>query len=93
MLFESSYIIWISVAVGFVMGSIITRIFNARGIYLPGAAELAELYGYPDRMRPVLSVYSVSLGVGSVLLISFLTALYPVRKLRHLHPVEALVKR
>jgi ABC-type lipoprotein release transport system permease subunit len=41
-------------------------------------------------MFPQLSLLSVSIGPGAVLVITLLTALYPALKVRRLRPVEAM---
>ena len=48
-------------------------------------------YGLPERMYPQLSMLSVTIGAGIVLIITLLTALYPAFRVRRLRPVEAML--
>jgi ABC-type lipoprotein release transport system permease subunit len=75
---------------GIVFGILFTWYFQVHGIFIPGAEELASKFGLPERMYPELSLVSISIGSGIVLIITFLTALYPALKVRRLKPVEAL---
>ena len=68
----------------------VTWYFQVHGIVISGAAEFLSQYGLPERMYPQLSVLSVSVGAGIVLIITILTAIYPVLKVRRLRPVEAM---
>jgi ABC-type antimicrobial peptide transport system permease subunit len=47
-------------------------------------------YGLPERMFPQLSVLSISIGPAVVMMITFVTALYPALKVRRLLPVAAM---
>jgi ABC-type antimicrobial peptide transport system permease subunit len=57
---------------------------------ISGASELLSQYGLPERMYPQLSMLSISVGVGIVLIITIITAIYPVLKVRRMRPVEAM---
>jgi ABC-type lipoprotein release transport system permease subunit len=90
LLFESSTITLIGIATGIVLGGWVTWYFQIHGIVIPGAEEMARQFGLPERMYPQLSVLSVSVGAGIVLVITLITALYPALKVRRLKPVRAL---
>ncbi|MBE9546159.1 MAG: ABC transporter permease [Proteobacteria bacterium] len=90
LLFESAGITFIGIIVGIIFGSLITGYFQAHGIVISGASEILRQYGLPERMYPQLSVLSVSVGAGIVLIVTILAALYPAFKVRRLRPVEAM---
>jgi len=87
---ESVTITLIGIILGIISGGMITWYFQVHGILISGASELLRQYGLPERMYPQLSVLSVSVGAGIVLIITILTAIYPVLKVRRLRPVEAM---
>jgi ABC-type lipoprotein release transport system permease subunit len=88
--FESTAITVIGVAAGILLGGLMTWYFQIHGIVIPGAEEMARQFGLPERMYPQLSVLSVSVGAGIVLVITLITAFYPALKVRRLKPVQAL---
>ena len=87
---ESATITLIGIILGIISGGMITWYYQVHGILISGASELLSQYGLPERMYPQLSVLSVSIGAGIVLIITILTAIYPVLKVRRLRPVEAM---
>jgi ABC-type lipoprotein release transport system permease subunit len=91
LIFESSTITIIGIALGIILGSLVTWYFQVHGILISGASELMRHYGLPERMYPQLSVLSITIGAGIVLIITMLTALYPAFKARRLRPVEAMM--
>jgi len=90
LLIESATITMVGIFIGIIAGSLITWYFQVHGIVISGASELLRQYGIPERMFPQLSLLSVSIGPGAVLVITLLTALYPALKVRRLRPVEAM---
>lgn len=90
LLLESTSITLVGIFFGIVGGSIVTWYFQRHGIVLPGASDWLRQYGLPERMFPRLSLLSVSIGSGIVLIITLLTALYPALVVRRLKPVKAL---
>ncbi len=90
LLLESASMTLVGIFFGIVGGSIVTWYFQRHGIVLPGASDWLRQYGLPERMFPRLSLLSVSIGSGIVLIITLLTALYPALAVRRLKPVKAL---
>jgi putative ABC transport system permease protein len=90
LLFESVTITLIGIILGIIFGSLVTGYFQVHGIVISGASEFLSQYGLPERMYPKLSILSISVGAGIVLIITVLTALYPALKVRRLRPVEAM---
>jgi ABC-type lipoprotein release transport system permease subunit len=90
LLMESVGMTALGIVAGIIAGSLITWYFQVHGIQISGTTELMRQFGLPERIFPRLSVLSVSIGAGIVLVITVLTALYPALKVRRLHPVEAM---
>jgi ABC-type lipoprotein release transport system permease subunit len=90
LLIESTAMTMVGIVIGIIAGSLITWYFQVHGIVISGTSELLSQYGMPERMFPQLSLLSVSIGPGAVLVITLLTALYPALKVRRLGPVEAM---
>jgi len=90
LLIESTAMTMVGIVIGIIAGSLITWYFQVHGIVISGTSELLSQYGMPERMFPQLSLLSVSIGPGAVLVITLLTALYPALKVRRLRPVEAM---
>ncbi len=90
LIFESVTITLIGIILGIIFGSLFTGYFQVHGIVISGASEFLSQYGLPERMYPKLSILSISVGAGIVLVITLLTALYPAFKVRRLRPVEAM---
>jgi ABC-type lipoprotein release transport system permease subunit len=90
LLIESASMTLLGIIIGIISGSLVTWYFQVHGILISGASDLLRQYGLPERMYPRLSLLSVSLGSGIVLVITFLTALYPALTVRRIKPVEAM---
>jgi len=91
LLTESVIMTMVGIVIGIIAGSLITWYFQVHGIVFSGAAEVMRQFGLPERMFPRLSVLSISIGSGIVLVITLLTALYPALKVRRLRPVKAMM--
>lgn len=91
LLLESVTMTVVGVALGIIVGSLVTWYFQAHGIVIASASELMRQFGIPERMYPQLSILSVTIGPVAVLIITVLCALYPAIKVRRLKPVEALL--
>ncbi len=90
LLLESTTMTMLGITVGIIAGSLITWYFQIHGIVISGASDIMSQFGIPERMYPRLSLRSLVIGPGVVLIITFLTALYPALKVRHFYPVEAM---
>jgi putative ABC transport system permease protein len=90
LLFESTTLTLLGTAIGILAGSLVTWYFQVHGIVISGTSEMLRQYGLPERMYPQLSLLSIAVGAGLVLVITLMTALYPALKVRRLRPVEAM---
>ena len=90
LVYESTAMTMLGCAAGILAGAILTAYFQANGIVVPGAEEIAREFGLPERIYPRLSLLSVSIGAGIVLLITLVTAAYPALRVRRLKPLDAL---
>lgn len=87
---ESLWIALVGVAAGVAAGTLLTGYFQAHGIDLTGGSDLLAQYGMSGMMYPRLSMISVSAGPLTVLLITFLAALFPAFRVSRLKPVAAI---
>ena len=90
LLIESMTMTMTGIVIGIIAGSLITWHFQVHGIVISGTSEIMRQFGMPERIYPKLSIISASIGSAAVLVITFLAALYPAIKVRHLRPVEAM---
>ena len=87
---ESAGMTLVGVAVGMLLGCLLTAYFQVHGIDLAGSSEILRQYGIPSRLYPRLTLLSATAGPGVVFVITLLSALYPALKIRRLKPVEAM---
>lgn len=90
LLMESASMTMAGVFLGVVAGSLITLYFQKQGILISGASDMLRQFGLPERMYPRLSLLSVAVGTGIVMVITLLTALYPALTVRRIRPVDAM---
>jgi ABC-type lipoprotein release transport system permease subunit len=90
LLLESTTMTMLGIIVGIIAGSLITWYFQIHGIVISGTSDIMSQFGMPERIYPQLSLRSLVIGPGVVLIITFLTALYPALKVRRFRPVEAM---
>ena len=90
LLIESTAITILGIGIGIIVGCLITWYFQVHGVVISGTSELLSQYGMPERLHPRLSLLSAFIGPAAVLVITFITALYPALKVRRLRPVEAM---
>jgi len=80
----------LGLAIGAVLGIVLTWYLSIVGFSYPGMAEMAERFNLPDRMYPSLSLLSILLGPSIVFLFSLLASIYPAIRLFFLQPVAAM---
>lgn len=90
LLIESTSMTVMGIAIGVFLGSMISLYFQAHGIDISGSSEILAQFGISGRIYPRLSLLSALSGPCVVLIITFLSALYPALKIKRLRPVEAM---
>ena len=78
------------VAIGAVLGIMLTWYLSKVGFSYPGMEQMAERFNLPDRMYPSLSFTSIMLGPSVVFLFSLLASVYPAIRLFFLQPIAAM---
>ncbi|MDH3440244.1 MAG: ABC transporter permease [Gammaproteobacteria bacterium] len=77
-------------ALGAVVGGLITTWFTYNGFSYPGMDQMAANFNLPARFYPQVSILTLFAGPAVVFIGSILSALYPALRLHWLHPVEAM---
>jgi putative ABC transport system permease protein len=90
LLTESLMLTGLGILGGMLLGCLVTAFFEAHGIAFSGTGELLSKFGLPERMYPQLSWLSIGVGSGIVLVITVLTAIFPLRRVWRLRPVPAM---
>jgi len=89
-LLETTIMGLLGLAVGALLGALLTLYLGVNGFAYPGMEELAAKFNLPARFFPQLSVLTLMAGPVVVFLFTILSALYPALRLHRLHPVEAM---
>ena len=87
---ETAVMSGLGLAIGALLGVLMTWYLSIVGFSYPGMEEMAERFNLPDRMYPSLSVLSIMLGPTVVFLFSLLASVYPAARLFFLQPVAAM---
>ena len=77
-------------ALGAMVGALITSWLNVTGFSYPGMEEMAVSYNLPPRMYPQISLLTLFGGPAIVFIGTLASALYPALRLHWLQPVEAM---
>jgi ABC-type lipoprotein release transport system permease subunit len=89
-LLETAVMSLLGMALGCLLGAVISLWFQRNGLYIPGMEEAMERYNLPGRMYPDVNILSVMLGPSIVFLGGILAAIYPALRLFTLQPVAAM---
>jgi len=87
---ETALMALIGLAIGVLLGWLVTLYFNIHGFSYPGMQEVAERYNLPGEMYPSVTIGTMLLGPTVVFGFCLLAALYPALRLYGLRPVEAM---
>jgi len=87
---ETALMALIGLAIGVLLGWLVTLYFNIHGFSYPGMQEVAERYNLPGEMYPSVTIRTMLLGPTVVFGFCLLAALYPALRLYGLRPVEAM---
>jgi putative ABC transport system permease protein len=87
---ETTMMAALGLALGVLLGSIITFYISIEGFTYPGMEEMAEKFNLPGRMYPSVSLLSIMLGPTIVAIASLLAAVYPALRLFGLSPIKAM---
>ena len=89
-LLEAALIGLLGLAIGAILGGIVTHWFSVNGLAYPGLDEMAGRFNLPDRLYPDLNVISLFAGPAVVFVCSLAAAVYPAARLHWLDPVQAM---
>ncbi len=87
---ETAMIALLGLALGIVLGGLLTYWFTVNGFTYPGLDEMAVQFNLPDRIYPDLNPISLLVGPLVVFLGSLVAAIYPAARLHWLQPVQAM---
>lgn len=77
-------------AIGIALGGLVTLWFVRHGISYAGLANILEQFGLPGRLYPTLSLESVAIGPGAILLSIVIAGLAPYFHVQRLEPAQAM---
>jgi ABC-type lipoprotein release transport system permease subunit len=89
-LLETTFMGLAGLAIGAIVGGLITSWFTYNGFSYPGMDQMAANFNLPSRFYPQVSIFSLFLGPAIVFIGTLVSALYPALRLHWLHPVEAM---
>jgi ABC-type lipoprotein release transport system permease subunit len=89
-LFESSAMTAVGIALGILLGCMVTYIAGVYGIDLAGASEILSQYGISGKIHPRLTFLTALAGPALVFIVTFAVSLYPAFRIKRLEPVEAM---
>lgn len=89
-LLETAVMSLLGMAIGCLLGAIVSLWFQHNGLYIPGMEDAMERYNLPGRLYPQVNPISVLLGPAIVFLGGMLATVYPSLRLFTLQPVTAM---
>jgi ABC-type lipoprotein release transport system permease subunit len=87
---ETAFMGLVGVALGALLGGIVTEWFGYTGFSYPGMEDMAVNFNLPSRFYPEATLLSLFLGPAIVFVGGMLAAIYPALRLHWLQPVEAM---
>ncbi|MFW2374203.1 MAG: ABC transporter permease [Gammaproteobacteria bacterium] len=89
---EALVLTLLALVLGTLIGLGVNIYFYIYGLTFSGMEEFAKMYNMPATLTPQISLKSVLMGPGVILIFTLLAALYPAMRIRLLQPVEAMRK-
>jgi ABC-type lipoprotein release transport system permease subunit len=89
-LLETTLMGLVSVLLGASLGALVTAYFGHFGFSYPGMDDMAANFNLPDRFYPVPTLATMFLGPSIVFVGAIIASIYPIARLRWLHPVAAM---
>ena len=89
-LMESVILLLLGLAAGTALGAGLTWWTGLHGIAFSSSQELLAKWNMPARIYPALNLFSLTLGPAVILLSTLAAAVFPVRRIRRLRPVDAM---
>jgi len=80
----------LGLAIGVLLGGLLSFYLSYAGFYYPGMEEMAARFNLPDRMYPQVSLLSLLWGPATVFVGAMLASIYPATRLFRLQPVAAM---
>ncbi|MDX1405985.1 MAG: FtsX-like permease family protein [Woeseiaceae bacterium] len=87
---ETAFMGLIGLALGALLGGVITEWFGHRGFSYPGMEEMAANFNLPARFYPQATPLTLFLGPTIVFVGGMFAAIYPALRLHWLQPVQAM---
>jgi ABC-type antimicrobial peptide transport system permease subunit len=89
-LIESVMLLVLGLLVGLAFGGGITLFVGRHGLAFSGSEELLTRWNLPARIYPRLNLFSLTIGPLVILVVTSIAALFPLLRIRRLHPVDAM---
>ena len=87
---ESMLLLMLGLAVGIALGASICGITAHYGIAFTSSEELMAQWNMPVRIYPRLNFLSLFVGPLAVLIVTSIAAIFPILRVKHLRPVDAM---
>ena len=87
---ETALMGFVGLALGALVGGLVTAWFTSNGLALPGMEEMAAQFNLPARVYPSVNIPSLLIGPVVVFLFTLLAAAYPALRLHRTNIVAAM---
>jgi putative ABC transport system permease protein len=87
---ESVLLLVLGLAVGLLLGIGVTLLAGHGGVAMSNNETLLSQWDLPARIYPTLDTVSLTVGPLAIFVVTSLAALFPLFRIRRLHPVEAM---
>ncbi len=87
---EATLLTLVGLLLGMFFGSLIVFYFGFYGFYVPGSEEALKIWNLPAAIYTRISLASLFIGPSVILIVSYISLLYPSYLLGTLQPIEAM---